>query len=256
MMSTLRFEAARYAELGWRVVPVVGKVPRIPWKDAPPYDRLDHQWEDPVTTGIAVVLGQPSGGLIVRDFDVVASYLAWCDEHSELAAELPMSKTPHPGRHVFARCEGACRTRILGDGELRGDGGIVVLPPSVHPNGRRYAWIREPFREIPTVEPSRLAGPTLRPLQTSRTPQGEPPVNTCSKYMACANSDKGLFIDWAIEKTLPTGPGKRNRRIFDFARHLRTVFAKGTDPEGLRPHVEAWHRAALPHIRTKLFDET
>jgi hypothetical protein len=65
-----------------------------------------------------------------------------------------------------------------------------------------------------------------------------------------------LFIDWAIEHTCPTGPGQRNRRIFDFARHLRTVYDKATDPDALRRHVEDWHRAALPYIRTKDFGAT
>src|SRR5262249_39252174 len=61
---------------------------------------------------------------------------------------------------------------------------------------------------------------------------------------------------WANEQTVPTGPGERNRRIVDFARYLRSVFSEGADPEDLRPHVEAWHRAALPRIRTKAFGET
>jgi hypothetical protein len=255
-MSTLRAEAAKYLPLGWQLLPVAGKVPLIAWKDAPPPDQLDHLWDDPRATGIAVVLGQPSGGLIVRDFDDVHSYLEWCDDQSELATELPTARTPRPGRHVFARCETLFRTTKLRDGELRGDGGIVVLPPSIHPNGKRYDWMRDPFRQIPIVEPNVLVGAAQQSRQTGRTPQREEPVNTCTKYMACVNSDELLFIDCAIEQTCPTGPGQRNRRIFDFARYLRTAYDKATDPDALRCHVEDRHRAALPYIRTKDFDET
>jgi hypothetical protein len=257
-MSALREAAQRYGELGWRVVPVAGKKPLVAWGDPPPPDQVDDLWDDPKTTGIAAVLGQPSGGLIVRDFDSVDVYREWCDEQSELAATLPTAQTPRPGRHVFARCDAELRTRRLrsGDGELRGDGGIVVLPPSIHANGKNYGWMRDPFREIPVVEPSLLVGPAQQPRQASRTPQEEDPVNTCSKHMACVNSEKELLIAWAIERTCPSGPGQRNQRIFQFARHLREVFVKTTDPEELRSHVEAWHRAALPFIRTKGFGET
>jgi hypothetical protein len=255
-MCTLRGEAARYADLGWRVVPVAGKVPRVFWKERSHPDQFDHLWDDPETTGIAVVLGQPSDGLIARDFDEVESYQAWCDEQSELAAELPTAQTPRPGRHVFAYCQGRCPTRRLRDGELRGDDAVVVLPPSAHPSGKPYAWMTDPYRPIPTIDPSVLVGAAQRAREPDPSPQEGDSVNTCSKHMACVNSDKLLFIDWAIEETRPTGPGQRNRRVFDFARYLRTVYDKATDPDALRCHVEDWHRAALPYIRTKDFGAT
>ena len=82
--------------------------------------------------------------------------------------------------------------------------------------------------------------------------------NTCnpSQPIACVNSDKETFINWAIDQTIPVQYGMRNRRLFEYARYLRWVLPKGTDPETLRPLVERWHQAALPNIRTKGFDET
>jgi hypothetical protein len=47
------------------------------------------------------------------------------------------------GRHFyFAHPGGDMRNRAgLAPGiDLRGDGGMVVAPPSMHPSGRRYAW--------------------------------------------------------------------------------------------------------------------
>jgi hypothetical protein len=194
---------------------------------------------------------------------------------------------------VFARTTGPCKTQRYDDGELRGDGGIVVLPPSRHPSGEIYAWSREPVCEIPIVEPSSLVGaatPKQRepsapassarklsraksdsklevgdqshaPDQTHATHQTtQAPDQTHATsgpthhpHIACVNCYNDSLIDSAIERTLPTGYGERNRRIFEYARELRKVFAKSTDLETIRPFVEEWHRAALPNIRTKDF---
>jgi Bifunctional DNA primase/polymerase, N-terminal len=41
----------------------------------------------------------------------------------------------HPGGHVGNRA--GLRPGI----DLRGDGGCIVLPPSIHPSGNAYAWV-------------------------------------------------------------------------------------------------------------------
>jgi hypothetical protein len=54
--------------------------------------------------------------------------------------------TTGSGRHLWFRCSGPIpsTTARVGIGiDTRGDGGYVLVPPSIHPNGRRYAWVRE-----------------------------------------------------------------------------------------------------------------
>jgi putative DNA primase/helicase len=52
----------------------------------------------------------------------------------------PTHRTGRGGRHIFLRPTGASSSNgAMGDGlDFKGKGGYVVLPPSVHPNGRRY----------------------------------------------------------------------------------------------------------------------
>src|SRR5262245_34135773 len=128
----LREAAKRYREFGWHVVPVRGKQPRCQWSKRQPDHKIDPLFDDPETTGLAVVLGSQSGGLYARDFDDLASYSRWSEQYPELAAKLPTSQTPRPGRHVFAPSEALCKTQKFVDGELRGEGAIIVLPPSLH----------------------------------------------------------------------------------------------------------------------------
>jgi hypothetical protein len=64
-------------------------------------------------------------------------------------------------------------------------------------------------------------------------------------------------IQRAIVDSLPIGPGKRHRQIFELARALRAVSALAdAAPNDLRPFVKRWHQLALPVICTEPFEET
>jgi hypothetical protein len=265
--SDLRAAAATYWDLGWAVLPVNGKIARIRWKQAPARHRVERLLDDPRTTGLALILGEPSGNIVARDFDAPASYERWRTQHPILAEVLPTSETPRPGHHVLARAVSPCQTTVLSDGELRSHGAYVVIPPSSHPNGQCYRWIIEPSREIPEVDPRCLID------GESQLSSSEYSLNTCNVFVdACVNQRLGQslacvqsvpacvspesLVEQAISQTIPRGPGERNRLVFAFARRLRGLFDPTADPETLRPYLERWHRAALPAIGTKSFDVT
>lgn len=53
----------------------------------------------------------------------------------------------------------------------------------------------------------------------------------------------------AIEATLPSGPGQRNKQIFQFARKLKGIpVLANVNPACLRPLVNAWHLRAEPFM--------
>lgn len=154
-------QAQRYVDAyGWALLPAKGKRPHVRrWerfqREQPCPKELADMFSVPGCTGLCVVAGAVSGGLVVRDYDQPDAYRAWAAGHADLAASLPTVQTAR-GYHVYF-CGDVERIITLPDGELRG-GGISLLPTSYHPSGTRYVWTVEPGTEIPLVSDPASAG--------------------------------------------------------------------------------------------------
>jgi len=140
-----------YAARGWSVIPMQqrGKRPLVAWLEfqrrlAGP-DEIDawyRRWPD---ANVGIVTGRVSG-LVVVDIDVGhggAESLVRLE--SERGPLLPTVEalTGGGGRHFYFAHPGGLvpnRAGIAPGIDVRGDGGCVVAPPSVHASGRRYAW--------------------------------------------------------------------------------------------------------------------
>lgn len=244
-----------YDDLGLCVIPMRTdqKASKGRWKQfqqkRPNKEQLRLWFTDTDTQllGLGIVCGRVSGGLLVRDFDSQPAYNAWKASNASLAKVLPTVETRR-GFHVYATCglylPRGRRTFIYNfdDGELRGDGGLVVAPPSIHPDSRKpYRWIKKPTGAIPEV-----------PLQTfGLTPQP-----------GCVTQDVSVLHGWglpepveeAIEETVPCAIGQRNAQVFAFARKLKGMQeycdAAASDPELLK-FVEAWYEVAEPYVATQ-----
>lgn len=176
--------ALRYArERGWPVHAIVDGKGRTLG-----YEKRDGvRWGS--TTDAAVIeswrtrafikLGIPTGprsGLLVIDVDDEA---AWQTLRAEIGAAEPRTLEQRTGRDgggrqlVFRYPEGEAlgnSSKAFPPGiDVRGDGGQIVAPPSVHESGRVYAWVDEsvPVAPLPgwlearlrTVEPAAM--PTI-----------------------------------------------------------------------------------------------
>jgi hypothetical protein len=241
--------ALDYAGRGWSVIPAIGKKSAGLWKPfqtrPPDKKTLRSLFARKDVTGLAVVLGRVSGGLAVRDFDQADAYLAWADVYPGDAAALPTVKTAR-GYHVYGRLDEETFAN-LGDGELRADSKhYVLLPPSIHPEGPVYLWTNPLPGKSVLLPPLPLSLTSY--MQRKKTQQTQQP----KQPIACVPQ---AAID-AIEATLPNGPGKRNRKVFDLARRLKGIPGLDTSPAMLRAIVTEWHRRALPVITTKEFGET
>jgi len=198
-LATLTAQQYRQ-EIGWNVIPIQQgtKNPKGKWK--PFQDRLmtreEFQSQFSPTDGVAAICGQTSGNLAVLDFDHADAYQRWRAQNEELASRLPIATTSR-GFHVFLRTPAPERKRMLSvpgfaghAGELIGEGGYIVLPPTRHPSGASREWLQPPTADIPVVPIAELGvtfmssqSPTQSPVQSPAVapPFGGAPVGAVTQ---------------------------------------------------------------------------
>ena len=151
--------AKRYAKMGLAVFPVrQSKRPFTPngCKDAKTDLRvINAWWKRWPDANIGIATGSISGNLIVVDLDVDDnkgidgrdSLKEWERENGELP-ETWMAITGRGGYHLYFHHPDATnitnRAGLLDGVDIRGEGGYVVAPPSIHQNGSCYEWEYEP----------------------------------------------------------------------------------------------------------------
>ena len=221
---------------------------------------------------VAVVLGKVSGNLVCRDFDTMEGYRRWAKAHPDLAAALPTVATAR-GRHVYF-CADDLGFADLGDGEYRGNGHYCLLPPSPHPDGTAYKWIVPlPSGDVPFVRDVRAVGflgenqPCNRENGENgengdnRENRGSPKSTEAVGEVGSFSSQSGVPEDVAraLRDSLPTGPGRRNRQVFELARALKAVPRLADAPvDRLEPFVRQWHHTGVAKgvISTQPCEET
>lgn len=143
--------ALGYLARGWSVVPVAPRAKRPivrwqPFQSKAPDEELIRAWfERWPDANISIVTGAISG-IVVLDVDPKhggeASLTALEARHGPLPRTVE-SITGGGGRHIyFAHPGREVRNRAaMAPGlDLRGDGGVIVVPPSIHPSGKPYRW--------------------------------------------------------------------------------------------------------------------
>lgn len=147
--------ALHYGSLGWRVIPIVPgeKYPsKKEWTEFATTDRalIVTWWSATPDHGVGVVTGLVSG-LFVLDVDVSEGKhgdesLADLEATYGKLPDTPTVLTGSGGAHYYFKMpSGVVITndagKRLGPGlDVRGEGGQVLAPPTIHPNGRAYEW--------------------------------------------------------------------------------------------------------------------
>jgi hypothetical protein len=176
--------AERYVALGWSPVPLStavecaagdckqescaaddrnhGKHPRVSWReshlpDPVTLDQVREWWGRWPSAGVGLLTGWRSGvDVIDVDPGNGGAYQALRDTHPGIPEE-PTARSGGGGQHLFIRHPGVRTSNgmaaLIGlpGVDYRGDGGMIVVAPTMHRSGNRYEFTR-----LPPTEPVHL----------------------------------------------------------------------------------------------------
>lgn len=163
--------ALRYAGMGLAVFPLgfKKKTPATPdgFKSATTdKEHIKNWWgKSPGDkNNIGIATGKISGGLVVIDIDKgekkgkngLETFSEWLDRYGAFPRTATVI-TGGGGMHYLFRSDKPEKSRIgLYPGiDVRAEGGYIVAPPSIHPNGNTYKWSEDPiiygFAEIDEI---------------------------------------------------------------------------------------------------------
>jgi hypothetical protein len=179
---TNREHARKMIDLGYRIAPIQRgrKYPAgiDAWQDMD-LERMeaefDNWWPEGTTNGIGWVMGPQLNGMFVWAVDLdrhdpeqdgVANWKAVRQEHGSVP-NTTISRTGGGGIHLVFAAPPDCDIRnfqvkpakIAPGIDVRGEGGQIVVPPSVHPDtGEFYRWGegRAPWETAPAMAPDWL----------------------------------------------------------------------------------------------------
>lgn len=151
-MEDIAVIASEYVDNGWSVLPVKPEEKRPYMTNWLQYTRtratkhtVENWFRSLSNAGIGVVTGKVSN-MVVLDIESDCPYPI-----EDLLRKYPTqmySRTGSGGYHLFYQyptniSRVANRVGIFERADLRADGGFIVLPPTIHPNGSRYEWIKK-----------------------------------------------------------------------------------------------------------------
>lgn len=149
--------------------------------------------------------------LVVIDCDTIEAS-RYCADHLPLS---PVRTRSASGFHLFYRHPGGLvdvpnRVKVRGAAvDIRGDGGNLVLPPSVHPSGFVYEargdWTAAGFAKLPVFDPSWFPRPLETPreaIRLARTPTIDQARRVLAKMQPSIAGQGGDKCLWSAALTL------------------------------------------------------
>jgi len=221
-MSDVLHWSQRYIAAGWHIFPVhhADKRPAVlrwsEYSERFPTQTELYIWFCNFDYGLAIITGKPSG-LFVLDCDT-------SDAVSDVCARGIPAGTPSvvtsKGRHFLFTMpdfEVTNRAKFLPGCDIRGTGGYVVAPPSVHPSGNIYHWYDKPW--LPKRAPGWLLDLLKPPPRLERQQRPRPDLNPRGKsYGRAAFVAEYAVLCTAVE-------GQRNDQLNRSAFNLGQLIA-------------------------------
>lgn len=228
-MTAMSEAAAQYARVGWRIFPLVpgNKLPVIPKREGGrgchgatnDATRIAGWWARWPMANIGIATGRVNH-LFVVDLDVRHGKdgpgdLRRLEDANDPLGETVQVRTPSGGQHLWFRTSRATRNAQLAPGiDVRGDGGYVLVPPSILSGEGVYEFVR-PLPAIAAAADwliDRVSRPSARPSRPACTPVV--PSGEASPYGRAA-------LEAEARRVAATSRGGRNNQL------NRSAFALG-----------------------------
>ncbi len=207
MTTELLRTAATYHEHGLQVMPLPygSKRPEASWKDYIYKPNTPEQLlaEFNQQCNIAILGGEISNNFFVLDFDSMGLFHEHRRKIERILNNTAVVKTSR-GVHVYLKAPYPVRTSKVGKLDIKGEGGYVIAPPSLHPDGKQYSFWDE-FGGVMIVDPESLPF-GITPVTPSQTAQNQRREAQNGRVTLYAPDVKPYGLSgnlWAILKAKP-----------------------------------------------------
>lgn len=208
-IKTLDNYIKQYRDEGLCVIPIPHKSKRavIKWKEfekRPPTDSEIQQWFGHNESNVAIVCGSVSGNLVVLDCDLeevfyeLASKICQREGIEDILDYTRVSQTGR-GYQIWLRTKEPVKSVKFTKLDIKGEGGYVVAPPSIHPNEEQYKFAN-PNTPIRLIDNLKTIGVDIE--QKPETPGGDQP-------------------NWVTRALLGVSEGERNASCISLAGYFK-----------------------------------
>lgn len=181
--------------------------------------------------------------IVVVDIDVksggMETLAVWKQEHGEMP-KTPTVKTPTGGLHVYFKYpdgkEVGSKTGIAPGIDIRGNGGQVVAPPSVHANGGKYEWLvtlATPLAEIPAWLLDLISNP--KPKSKTQPVIKKPVANPMVMTLTTGSDD--------LRTSPGAGEGERHDTL---CKLVGMQLARGEGVNKIEADAQDWAKKCVP----------
>lgn len=185
-------------------------------------------WKKYPTASIGIATGSASGLVVIdedtdedKGLDGYHEVAQWERDNGALPETL-RAITGRGGNHLYFHYTGTDignRAGILEGVDVRGEGGYVIAPPSMHPNGTEYHWeIAPEDMELAEVD------------------------ETVLRFLQIGKEGSQNAQDFEVPDVIEDG--ERNDRLFRIACSMQ---AQGYHDDAIRATIEITNRTSCPH---------
>lgn len=233
-----------------------------PFIERPPSDEEIVRWFADGVCGIAVVGGEVSGGLVILDLESLPAYEQWRTYAatllpSNVLASLPVVRTGR-GKHVYFRMVQPKGNQVLARkrraetdergqlawevlAETRGQGGVAITAPTLHPSGTPYAVEHGGLTNVPLLAADHAAAvlDAARALGDVELPLGATNSRTDSRQTSVIeayNRAHDIRVSLEAQGYRPQGdhgyirPGGEHASVLVVAGANRSLHFNSNDP--------------------------